>query len=59
MEQQGLGGDVARKEATEPKGWSTVLQSRRLGPILPLSLDTVTDFDPRKCRYRNGKWVEE
>jgi hypothetical protein len=59
MEQQGLGGDVARKEATEAKGWSTLLQSRRLGPVLPLSLDTVTDFDPRKCRYRNGKWVED
>jgi hypothetical protein len=59
MEQQGLGGDPGRKEATEPKGWSTVLQSRRLSPVLPLSLDTITDFDPRKCRYRNGKWVDE
>jgi hypothetical protein len=59
MDQQGLGGDAGRKEATEPKGWSTVLQSGRLKPVLRLSLDTVTDFDLRKCRYRNGKWVED
>ncbi len=59
MDQQGLGGDAGGKEATEPKGWSTVLQSGRLKPVLRLSLDTVSDFDPRKCRYRNGKWVEE
>jgi hypothetical protein len=59
MDVQGLGGDVGKKEAAEPKGWSTVLQSGRLKPVVSLSLDTITDIDPRKCRYRGGKWVEE
>jgi hypothetical protein len=59
LDQQGAGDDAGRKDATEAKGWSAVLQSRRLSPVLPLSLETITDFDPRKCRYRNGKWVED
>jgi hypothetical protein len=57
--EQHAGGDDGRKEAADRKGWSAVLQARRTGPVLPLSLETITDFDPRKCRYRNGKWVEE
>jgi hypothetical protein len=55
-----LGGEEAgRKEAADSKGWSGVLRSGRLTPVSRLSLDTVTDIDPRKSRYRNGKWVEE
>jgi hypothetical protein len=55
------GGEAAgRKEATEAKGWSAVLQSGRLDPVSRLSLETAfPDLDPRKCCYRNGKWVEK
>lgn len=59
MDQQRAGDNVGRKEATESTSWSTVLQSRRLSPVLPLSLETIASFDPHKCRYRNRKWVEE
>jgi hypothetical protein len=58
LEQQGA-ADPGRKEATDPRGWSSVMQSRRLNPVLPLSLETITEFDPHKCRYRNGRWVED
>jgi hypothetical protein len=51
------GGDAGVRKAPEAKNWSAVLQSRRLSPILPLSLETITEFDPRKCHYRNGVWV--
>lgn len=36
-------------------------QSARLGqwdPVAPLSLETLTEFDPRRTRYREGNWVE-
>ena len=59
IDQQGIGDNVGRKEATDTTSWSTVLQSRRLSPVLPLSLETIASFDPHKCRYRNRKWVEE
>ena len=59
MDQQGGGDSSVRKDATDTNSWSAVLQSRRLSPVLPLSLETITSFDPRKCRYRNRKWVEE
>ncbi len=51
------GADAGGKEAAEAKGWSSVLQRHQLNPVLPLSLDTITEFDPRKCHYRNGVWV--
>lgn len=38
--------------------WSTLLATQRPAPVPVLSLETVTEFDPRKCVYRDGKWVE-
>ncbi len=59
IDQQGGGDSSAGKETAE-KGWSNLLQSRQLKPVLPLSLETIsTSFDPRKCLYRNRKWVAE
>lgn len=37
--------------------WSALLQQRQIGPVRMLSLETITEFDPRKCLYRNGGWV--
>jgi len=61
LDQQGAGGDVGRRGATQPRSWSTVIQSRQLNRVLPLELDTIIpELEPRKCRYRNSKWgVEE
>ncbi len=59
MEQQGGGGNVGRKEVADTKSWSAALQSRQRGAVLPLSLETISTFDPRKTRYRNREWVEE
>ena len=27
-------------------------------PILSLSLETLTQYDPAKCEYRDQKWVK-
>jgi hypothetical protein len=59
MDQPGGGAHAGHKAAADTKSWSTIVQSRRLSPVLPLSLDTITHFDPNKNRYRNRKWVEE
>jgi hypothetical protein len=59
MHRQGVGEDAGPKEAPGPKGWSTVLKSGRLTPVRRLSLESVSEFDLSKTRYRNGKWVEE
>jgi hypothetical protein len=58
LEQQG-GENAGRKGARDTKSWSAVVQSRRLSPVLPLRLETITRFDPRKCLYRNRRWVAE
>jgi hypothetical protein len=50
---QGEAGD--EQQTSHPKSWSEVLQS---SPVLPLNFDTLIDFDPRKCRYIDGEWVE-
>jgi hypothetical protein len=59
LDLQAGGEEAARKEAGDAKGWSSLLQSGRLSPVMRLSLETVTDIDPRKTRYRNSRWVEE
>ena len=46
-----------RTEAAVPN-WSRVLVSSHFRPVRPLTLETLTDIDPRACRYRNGKWVQ-
>jgi hypothetical protein len=51
------GGDGRRTKGSGATSWSSVLQARQLSPVLPLSLETITEFDPRKCHYRNGTWV--
>jgi len=53
------GGEATgdKKKKGDDKKWSSVLQRRQLAPVLPLSLETISEFDPRKCHYRNGKWV--
>jgi hypothetical protein len=51
----GAGGDG--KKAASAARWSSVLRARQVNPVSPLSLETITDFDPRKCLYRNGAWV--
>ncbi len=50
---------VGDKKKVRETNWSAILQARQVSPVLPLSLETLTtDFNPRNCYYRNGKWVE-
>jgi hypothetical protein len=57
--EQLLGGEAAVDKGvkSDKKKWSSVLQRRQLSPVSPLSLETITELNPRKCHYRNGNWV--
>lgn len=37
--------------------WAAVVKSRGLAPLPSLSLESLTEFDPRACVFRDGKWV--
>lgn len=37
--------------------WSQLADRQQLAPVLPLTLETLTEFDPRECLYRHGRWV--
>lgn len=38
-------------------GWARVLSSQPLNPTPVLTLETITEFDPRKCVFQKGTWV--
>jgi hypothetical protein len=52
-----LAGFTPRSKKEPEAAWSTILEARQLSPVVPLSLETITEFDPHKCLYRDGKWV--
>ncbi len=49
-------GEAAESEA--PRNWSQIYQDGATSPVPALSLETITEFDPRLCVYRAGKWTE-
>jgi hypothetical protein len=37
--------------------WSQIAERQELKPLAPLTLETLTEFDPRECVYHQGQWV--
>jgi hypothetical protein len=37
--------------------WSSAIASGDTQPVAPLTLESLTEFDPRRSVYRDGKWV--
>jgi hypothetical protein len=59
-----LSGGRAVAEEAEPaadgkehSAWSSAIAAGDIKPIAPLPLETLTEFDPRLCVYRDGKWT--
>lgn len=51
-------GDVPKVDAGKTgASWSQVMTDRPPPPVPSLSLETLTEFDPRECEFRDGKWV--
>ncbi len=36
--------------------WSQIARQRELAPVVPLTLETLTEFDPRESIYDQGRW---
>ncbi len=36
--------------------WSQIARQREFAPVVPLTLDTLTEFDPRESIYDQGRW---
>ena len=51
------GGNAAGKKGPGETSWASLLEAHQVSPVAPLSLETITEFDPRNCLYRNGAWV--
>jgi hypothetical protein len=55
--------DPIKTESTDevtprrPSGWSQVINTKAFRPVPVLSLELLTEFDPRECHFRNGKWA--
>ncbi len=41
-----------------PQRWSQIYHGGNTKPVPSLYLETLTEFDPRLCVYRDGKWTE-
>jgi hypothetical protein len=48
--------DAAQDGAQSPSAWSQVVSRDGTAPIRGLSLQTLTEFNPRECVYRDGVW---
>lgn len=51
---QMLTNEAAKKSAAAG-GWSSAVHSQQ-GPLPTLTLETITEYDPRKCVFRKGEW---
>jgi hypothetical protein len=43
--------------APQQAGWTAAVKSHGLTPLPSLALDSLTEFDPQACLYRDGKWI--
>jgi hypothetical protein len=60
LEMQWVSGEdtaVASPHVTRPS-WSRIVQQGTDLPARDLTLETLTEFDPRQCRYRDGRWTQ-
>lgn len=51
------GESPAGGEAPQSLDWAASVARGAVEPPRSLSLTTITEFDPRLCLYRDGKWV--
>ncbi len=50
--------DLDRKAAESKSSWSDSIRRHGSRPLPALSLETLTEFNPRECHFRDGKWLE-
>jgi hypothetical protein len=45
------------QSADDSAPWSRIVEREGTAPVPSLSLERLTEFDPRECIFREGKWV--
>jgi hypothetical protein len=50
-------GSATDEFALQPASWAAAVKSHGLSALPPLALESLTEFDPRACVFRDGKWV--
>jgi hypothetical protein len=60
LEMQWVSGEDAGVESTHVTHppWSHTVEQGVDLPTRDLTLETLTEFDPRECRYRDGRWTQ-
>ncbi len=53
-----LSSTPTQGETANAKSWSQTVLTKSTQPVVPLRLETITEFDPRAAVYRDGKWVK-
>jgi hypothetical protein len=50
-------GDLSDDPGARPtSGWSRITDPKQIAPLPVLTFELLTEFDPRQCHFRNGKW---
>jgi len=52
----GTPGSPESKTVAESSSWSQIVAQTPSTPVPSLTLETLTEFDPKACHFRNGKW---
>ena len=52
-----IGGSASEAEEDDVTPWSQIIARRATQPVKPLTLEAITEFDPRDCHFVDGKWV--
>ena len=50
-------GPATFKVKSAGNSWSNLFKRTSPSPTLPLRLESLTEFDPRKSQFRNGAWI--
>lgn len=54
----GTSGLPLSKADDDSPNWAAIIVEGKLAPVPSLALESITEFDPAKCHYRDGKWVK-
>ena len=50
------GEPVRALPKASPDRWSRIVERDGTAPVPSLTLESLTEFDPRQCIFRNGRW---
>jgi hypothetical protein len=59
MDTSGVDDGLPRNSVDDDApNWAEIIREGKLEPVPSLVLETITEFDPGQCNYRDGKWVK-